>query len=198
MEKLLWLPCADRPFLLLTSLVARVSVSERIFSNLSFPVRKAILSPLGKGDGTSLGREQMILYLPLLLERPQLMGAMIKTYKPTKEKGTKSLLCPEGEPGVILSRCVWNSRFCRRALCPQGPQFSSEGGSFDWFPCFHLYLKVTIIKKQTAITKQFGCRRWGGGGTGSEVKNAMPFSTPQDTAIQSQVPSPRKASVLLL
>lgn len=96
---------ADRPFLLLTSLVARVSVSEWIFSNLSFPVRKAILSPLGKGDDTSLGREQMILHLPLLLERPQLMRAMIKTYKPIKEKGTKSLLCPEGEPGVILSWC---------------------------------------------------------------------------------------------
>lgn len=51
----------------LTILVARVCVSEGMFSPLNFPLGKAVFSPLRKGSDTSLGREQMILHLALLL-----------------------------------------------------------------------------------------------------------------------------------
>lgn len=95
--ELLSFPITNSSFLLLTLWVAKVSVFQSIYS-----LSSAFLweKPLRKGGDASLGREQMILYLTLLLGKAIVEGAMIKTYKRIGNKFQTTY--PRGpRPGVI-------------------------------------------------------------------------------------------------
>ena len=92
---------ANNSFLVVKIWGKSVCVSEHVYSQIGFPLGRAISSPVQKGGDTSLGRKQVISHVTLLLRKAIVGGGERAIIETCEGKGNQFQAACPGRPGLV-------------------------------------------------------------------------------------------------